>query len=305
MALKGATTPHLSSRAYFRSWRSPHRSSPHLSLNDVASMGRKAKTVAKRVQEASEDKERQLGIALAAYNRYPDKGFALIAREYGVNATTLWRRSKNRRTMKQFNATKRLFSTTEEEILVSDIEAMSRRSVPVTHRRLLQKAYAILATRPDATSREHRIGKQWTQHFILRYPTRLQLYWSSGLDQKRGYALNPTNVTDYFDTLHEIEDKHRIKEKHKHAMDEIGVMMGMGGKHVVIGVAGQRGQHELRDGNRESATVVCCICADGTPSMKPMVIFSGKNFMKKWQKHNVLDAMCVNSPNPSCSIAPY
>lgn len=89
------------------------------------------------------------------------------------------------------------------------------------------------------------------------------------MENKRGRALNPTNLKDYFDTLTEIEAHRHIKPKYKFAMDESPIMIGRsGGRQRVIGPVGQSQQAQLQGYNRESLSIVATICTDGSLPMK-------------------------------------
>ena len=119
------------------------------------------------------------------------------------------------------------------------------------------------------------------------------MYWSSGLRSQRGYALNPTNVREYFEVLSEIDRVRHIKPENKYAMDESPFLIGMESTARVIGPAGQRLQHRLHDGNRESVSLVVTICANGTVPFPPTIILAGHNFLKRWASHNTLNATYV------------
>lgn len=48
-------------------------------------------------------------------------------------------------------------------------------------------------------------------------------------------------------------------------------------------------QKKQGDGGRENTTVMVTICADGT-SLKPLVIFKGKNYQVDWVQENPTEA---------------
>ncbi|KAF8834320.1 hypothetical protein BDN67DRAFT_915183, partial [Paxillus ammoniavirescens] len=56
-----------------------------------------------------------------------------------------------------------------------------------------------------------------------------------------------------------------------------------------IGAAKRNIQHQQRDGNRETTTVMVTICADGQ-SIAPTVIYKGKVFSTNWHQDNDLCA---------------
>ena len=136
-------------------------------------------------------------------------------------------------------------------------------------------------------------SKWWSYWFLDRHGGKLSTYWSSTLNTKRGFALNPTNVQEYFEVLMEIDHEWHIKPKFKFAMDESPVLLGMEMTTHVIGPAGQMLQHKLHDRNQESTSLVVMICADGSMPFLPTIILSGKNYLKHWAKHNALNASYV------------
>ncbi|RXW20847.1 hypothetical protein EST38_g5024 [Candolleomyces aberdarensis] len=55
-------------------------------------------------------------------------------------------------------------------------------------------------------------------------------------------------------------------------------------------------QHKQGGANCENVTALVTICADGSV-LQPMIIYKGKNIMKKWGENNVLKAMITCLPN--------
>ena len=57
----------------------------------------------------------------------------------------------------------------------------------------------------------------------------------------------------------------------------------------IVGHRGSKIQHKSGSANRENVTALVTICADGT-TLKPTVIFKGRNFMKSWGEDNLSEA---------------
>lgn len=72
-------------------------------------------------------------------------------------------------------------------------------------------------------------------------------------------------------------------------MDESGFPPGLLGRDRVVGARGTKTQHKQGGANRETVTALVTICADGT-TVEPMIIFKGKNLLKKWGQDNVARA---------------
>ncbi|KDQ54526.1 hypothetical protein JAAARDRAFT_83974, partial [Jaapia argillacea MUCL 33604] len=64
----------------------------------------------------------------------------------------------------------------------------------------------------------------------------------------------------------------------------------------VVGGRGTKVQHKQGGADRENVTAIVTICADGS-TLKPSLIFKGKNFMSKWGQNNVSNASFAHSPN--------
>ncbi|CDO69050.1 hypothetical protein BN946_scf184834.g57 [Trametes cinnabarina] len=266
-------------------------------------MGRCARTLALQKRKSSDAKEAQILHALEAYHASqppllatPDLHYGpsattshapaaplpslrSIACKYKVNATTLWRRDRGGSSNHAAHLSAQLLTPVEETVLVQLCKTLALRHLPLTHKLLEDKANALLAVRAKASGRQ--VRKMWTYRFLSRHNDELSMYWSSPLKTKRGLALNPTNVHEYFDVLMEIDRVRHIRPEFKFAMDESPVLLGMEMTTRVIGPVGQKLQHRLHDGSRESVSLVVTICANGTVPFPPTVIFAGQNFLKR------------------------
>jgi len=80
-----------------------------------------------------------------------------------------------------------------------------------------------------------------------------------------------------------------IKIENTYGMDESGFPPEASQTHRVIGGRGTKTQHKQGNANRENVTALVTICADGT-TLRPTIIFKGKNFMKNWADNNVSGA---------------
>ncbi len=260
-------------------------------------MGRITRTKALQKRINNEDREARLTCALQAYRAElakpvsARKGLEPIAAMHNVSSTTLSRRHKGEKSIQQFNQEKQMLTLTEEQVLVEFILQMARRMLPPTLSMISEKAAAIVSARSDPASSNtnQEIGHNWVYRFLDRHHSTLKQYTESPLDSKRGRALNPTTLGEYFDVVEEIKNKRNLKPENEHAADETGVILDRGGGvERVVGPTGLRGQHRLRDGTRESLTMMCTICANGTVSLPPTVIFRGVRFQSKWDKVNTM-----------------
>ena len=72
-------------------------------------------------------------------------------------------------------------------------------------------------------------------------------------------------------------------------MDESGFPPSNQGTQRVVEWRGSKMQHKAGSANRENVTVLITICADGT-TLRPTIVFKGRNFLKKWGENNIAGA---------------
>ena len=70
----------------------------------------------------------------------------------------------------------------------------------------------------------------------------------------------------------------------------MSVQQGLGVKECVYGDTEKTFQHQKRSGGRENITVVATICADGTATVPPAVIYKSETFHSSWKQDNSLNA---------------
>lgn len=177
-------------------------------------------------------------------------------------------------------------SRAQEEQLVVFAREVADRGFPLTHTLLREIAIEILHA--EGVSIDV-LGVKWTHRFIQRNFEKLKTYTSNPLESVRGRAVNPFNLSRYFDLLQKLYDDYGFKEWNVYGTDESGLMSGVAQRETVIGGVGKKTQHMIREVNRENTTVIATICADGT-ALSPIVIFKGKHYQMKWLQDNPLDA---------------
>lgn len=234
---------------------------------------------------------KQYQLALDAYKREQAKtdgskkrGLRPIAAEYNVCYRTLGNLINGGQSMSAFNASKQKLSYAEERVLVDFILHSADRGIPLTHDNVRAHANGILEARGESP-----VGKNWVDRFITRYREEVQAHWSRPLATERAKSLNPEAVKAWFDLVEELVVKKGIKRENIYGMDESGFPPSNQGRQRVLGRRGTKTQHKQGNANRENVTVIVTICGDGT-SLKPTIIFKGKNFMSKWAENNVSDA---------------
>jgi hypothetical protein len=260
-------------------------------------MGGRARSERVKKQKLSHAKDERMNAAILEWERQrQDHGGGVddqqrslrdIADSHGVSKSTLARRVQGGQSIREFNATKQLLSTAEEAVLVQFIIESADRGFPLNHDLIKFYVNAIIASRAGADA--DMCGKKWVFGFLDRHHDVLQSHWSKPLDTQRAKCLNPEAVRSWFDIVEKFVVELGILPENLYAMDENGFPPGLLGRGRVIGARGTKIQHQQGSANRENVTALVTICADGT-SVKPMIIFKGKNFMEKWNTDNIAQA---------------
>lgn len=261
-------------------------------------MAKHAKSIMLKKREESAKKASQLELAVQMYKaemaKPPDVriGLRSIANQFpGVAYVTLWRRIQGKQSIQDFNASRQKLTRAEEEVLTQLIETSADWSNPLSYKEIARYAVEILRKREGDESME--IGCSWVYRFLVRHRDRIQTYWSKNLDTQRAQSLNKTNVKDWFDVLkREVIDK-EIRPENIYGMDESGFPPSNQGTSRVVGRCGNKIQHKQGSGNRENATGLIGICADGTV-LQPLIVFKAEYLYTRWFDDNVADAAYVS-----------
>lgn len=212
-------------------------------------------------------------------------GFRKIADRFNVDFNTLRNRYNGMPSLATFNRGKSYLADHESLILIDYLIVQSRRGFPLTHRLIEEKANAILKAKFGDDFKG--VGVNWVENWVRRWDDHISVHWSTSLEKIRASSLNPENVKHWFSLVKETIELEEITQERIYAMDETGLMMGVGRRTKVIGEAGRRVQHNQRGGGRELTSVLPPICADGT-CLRPTVIFKGKNMLRCWGERNPL-----------------
>lgn len=256
-------------------------------------MGNRAQsqTLKKRLAEAR--KAVILEQALHTYQNEQNKppelrvGLRSIAKQFsGVSYSTLRRRALGKQSIKDFNTLKQKLTPAEEEVIVQLIEVSSDWSNPLTFEAIAKYANEIIKGR-DGPEFEP-VGINWVHRCLERHRSRVQTYWSKPLDTQRAQSLNPGNVNHWFELVkREIVDR-EVKPENIYGMDESGFPPSNQGTSRVVGRKGNKVQHKQGSGNRENATGLITICADGT-YLQPLIVFKSEYLHTQWFDNNVAD----------------
>jgi hypothetical protein len=226
----------------------------------------------------------RLGQSLASGSQPP--GFRKVAERFQVDWQTVRNRFNGIPSLASFNRGKSYLSDEESMRLIDYLIGQSRWGFPLTNGLIEEKVNYILKLKygPDFSG----IGSGWVGAWLKWWKAYISPYWTTSLEKIRANALNSENVQHWFELLGNTIEEENIVPERTFAMDETGILVGVGRKTKVVGETGQRVQVEQRGGSREMITLLPPICADGT-FLTPTVIFPGKNFMRSWCEVNPLD----------------
>lgn len=240
------------------------------------------------------NKDGRMHEALKAYRKEQAKpsgdkreGLRKVAGRFKVAWRSLGNIAKGQQTLTEHAASRQKVTPAEECILVTFIKESADIGFPLNHTSIEIFANAILHARLG--SEYEPVGPSWIYTFLARHHDKLQTHWSRPLDTQRARALNPEAVKHWFSLVKQWIVDNGILPKNIYGMDESGFPPALQGRQRVVGARGTKTQHKQGGANRENVTALVTICADGT-TVKPMVIFKGKNLMKAWFSNNVTKA---------------
>ena len=123
---------------------------------------------------------------------------------------------------------------------------------------------------------------KWFKGFIRRHKAIISLRKGDPLAHNRR-EVSKQQIDSFFDVLKEVEDINGgpLRAEQIYNLDETCFMPDGTVSRVLTG-RGATHTHTFSAGNRDSVTILPCICADGT-SLPPLVIGKGKDMGKpKW-----------------------
>lgn len=252
-----------------------------------SSMGRRPRNTYETKQAISIAHETAILTAASQYRSERDANLSphirKLARQHNIPKSTLHARISGRRSIRAFNASKKLLTTAEELNLCDWALHCAERGQPVTSTILKQKADAILRLKygPETPP----TGKNFIGRLRSRYPDKIKKIMTSPLPSIRAAALNPRSMQEFFSDLRDVyagkhSDNISILPENIYAMDETGIMEVTLPQQSVFAAPRTKIQHRRVDGTRENTTVVVTICADGVleHSPLPMVIFKATHW---------------------------
>lgn len=196
----------------------------------------------------------------------------------------------------QSNAAKGWLTPEETENVLRLVEELGERGFPPDHRTIKEFVDAILQVKLGDQFPNGGVGKKWTHRFLEKHSDRVQGYYSTGLESKRGRAVNLNTHEAWFKVLGDTLKKYNVDPDCIYGCDETGFMPGRGTRTRVFGKAGKKVQHKQESGKREMNTALVTICADGS-TIPPLIIFKSKAYLMQWLQDNPLNCSSVMIQN--------
>lgn len=221
-----------------------------------------------------------------------EMGFLKASVQFNVPKSTLERyvkKAKNNldyKVDKSDGKYKNVFTSEEEDELVSYLKTMESRLFGLTMKDLRSLAYQLA----EKNCLPHKFNKQtclagqdWVKEFLSRHPT-LSIRTPENTSGARAMGFNKVAVSQFNSLLNEIIDKHKLTADRIFNCDETGVSVNPKSQSKIIALKGKRQVGAITSSERgETVTAEVCMSASGL-YMPPMLIFPR---MKKKQEFDL------------------
>jgi hypothetical protein len=187
----------------------------------------------------------------------------------------------------------RKMKETEEEALLQYLLELDARGRPARLDDVEDMANLLLAERDGG-----RVGVRWARNFIARQPL-LRMRFNRPYDYQRALCEDPDAIRAWFRLVGNMRAKYGVVDQDFYNFDETGFAMGMIRASVVVTRAERRAKAKMvQPGNREWATVIQGVCADGW-CVPPFVVLKGAVHLASWYSETDLPADWVIRTTPN------
>jgi hypothetical protein len=232
--------------------------------------------------------EGQLLLAIKAIQNDPSLTIRAAAKIYQTPFTTLQNRLTGIPSRRDITANSRKLTNSEESAIVQYILDLDSRAFPPRLSEVEDMANLLLAARStsDALDASLRVGPTWTARFIKRQP-QLRTRQNRRIDYQRVQCEDPAQYNAWFDLVRNVIAKYGIDASDIYNFDETGFTIGqiIATRMVVTSVERKERPRQMQPGNRERATVIQAIGAQGYV-VPPYVIVTGKNHLSNWYENS-------------------
>jgi len=220
--------------------------------------------------------EARLLLAIQATQSPQNLSIRRAAQIYEVSRTTLRQRLHGIQPRAGRRDKHRPLTKSEEEELVRHILNLDSRGFPPRIDDVRDMANRLRVTRAASP-----VGHRWPYRFVQNEP-RLKTRRSRAYDIQRALCEDPDLIKKWFELVKNMRAKYGIQDCDFYNFDETGFMMGMICGNMVVTSSERKGRaKQLQAGNREWATAIECVSADGF-ALPPFLVVQGKHHLASW-----------------------
>jgi hypothetical protein len=221
-------------------------------------------------------KERRVVLAINAVQSNPRFSIRRAAKFYNVSATTIRRRMAGKPSKADKTNGKPTLTTAEEDAIIQYILDLDSRGFSPRRADVQDMADLLMAKRGARC-----VGKCWTDRFVARRPE-LCTRFSRPYDYQRALQEDPHVLDAWFRLVVNMRAKYGIQDCDFYNFDETGFMMGMIRVGMVVTRSERIGRPKaIQPGNREWATAICSVAADGH-IVPPFLCIAGRFHLAAW-----------------------
>jgi hypothetical protein len=220
--------------------------------------------------------EGRIGLAITAVRNNPRITIRRAAAIYHVPRSTIQRRMAGTTSKADTHHGRLNLTAAEEEAIVGYVLDLDSRGFSPRRTDVEDMANRLLEKRGP-----QRVGKNWTDRFIKRRPE-LRTRFSRVYDYQRALQEDPHVLDAWFRLVTNMRAKYGIQDCDFYNFDETGFAMGMIRPRTVVTRSERVGKPKaIQPGNREWATAICSIAADGHV-VPPFLCVAGRFHLAAW-----------------------
>ena len=236
--------------------------------------------------------ERQIVLAVTAFQSNPRLSLRRAAKIYEVPYTTLQRRMKGTTAKADSRPKASMLTALEEEAVVRYILELGLKGFS-PRRANVEDMANLLTTKRNAK----RVGKCWTDRFIQRQ-RELCTRFSRAYDYQRALQEDLGALNAWFRLVTSMRAKYGIQDCDFYNFDETGFMIGVICGQMVVTRTDRVGKPKaIQPGNREWATAICSIAAD-SGVVPPFLCVAGRFHLAAWYSSGNIPADWVVYTTP-------
>jgi helix-turn-helix, Psq domain/Tc5 transposase DNA-binding domain len=221
-------------------------------------------------------REAKIMLAIEAIQSTKKISVRKAATLYEVPESSLRRRMNGHTPRAETRANGHILKPTEEDAIVQYILDLDTRGFPPRIAGVEDMANLLLATRST-----RRVGKQWAYRFVNRQPE-LKTRFTRVYDFQRALCEDTKLIQTWFQLVSNMRAKYGVQDCDFYNFDETGFMMGMISTAMVVTRSDRHGRSKsVQPGNREWATAIECVNADGC-CIPPFLIVQGAYHLANW-----------------------